>query len=320
MSSKSRKLTIVHVGLLTGIILGLWAFVSGLVEGLAGYVDPATFSADQALGPMPGLFATSLSYALVFTWYANRTQLSGYRLAAVVFVVLFGVTFFMTQIETLYFLDAIQMPYVLIFGQVLAGVFVGIGAGVLSSRYKKKLDAGVSETPGGLNTLPIGDMLRWFTILSIIYTLFYYFFGYFIAWQFPALRAYYTGSTALHSFITHMQGQITGEPQLIVFQIFRGYLWAGIAYMAAMNLPKAKAWERMVIVGLCMAIGASFPLLLPQDFMPAPVRLGHFFELFIENFLFGVVAAYLFLKDWKPVVESSPGQTASTAFAGEVEV
>ncbi len=320
MSSQSRKLTIVHIGLLTGIILGLWAFVSGLVEGLAGYVDPATFNADQALGPMPGLFATSLCYALVFTWYANRTQLSGYRLATVVFVVLFGVTFFMTQIETLYFLDSIQMPYVLIFGQVLAGVFVGAGAGLLSSRYKKKLDAGVSDARGGFNTLPFGDMLRRFTILSIVYTLFYYFFGYFIAWQFPALREYYSGSTALTPFIPHMLGQITGEPQLIVFQIFRGYLWAGIAYMAAMNLPVAKTWERMVIVGLCMAIGVSFPLLLPQDFMPAPVRLGHFFELFIENFMFGVVAAYLFLKHRQPLLVSSSEQPSSTAFAGEAGV
>jgi hypothetical protein len=319
MSSNTSKLTLVHIGLLTGVILGLWAFVSGLVEGLAGYVDPATFNADQALGPMPGLFATALSYALVFTWYANRTQLSGYRLAAVVFIVLFGVTFFMTQIETLYFLDSIQMPYVLIFGQVLAGVFVGTGAGLLSSRYKKKLDAGASDARSGFNSLPLGDMLRRFTILSIVYTLFYYFFGYFIAWQFPALREYYSGSTALTPFIPHMLGQVTGEPQLIVFQVFRGYLWAGIAYMAAMNLPKAKAWERMVIVGLCMAIGASFPLLLPQDFMPAPVRLGHFFELFIENFLFGVVAAYLFLKDWKPVVESPTGQTSTTAFPGKAE-
>ncbi len=320
MSSQSRKLTIVHIGLLTGIILGLWAFVSGLVEGLAGYVDPATFNADQALGPMPGLFATALSYALVFTRYANRTQLSGYRLAAVVFIILFGVMFFMTQIETLYFLDSIQMPYMLIFGQVLAGIFVGIGAGLLSSRYKKKLDAISSATPGAFNTQSLGDMLRRFTILSIVYTLFYYFFGYFIAWQFPAVREYYSGSTALTPLIPHMVGQVTGEPQLIVFQIFRGYLWAGIAYMAAMNLPQAKAWERMVIVGLCMAIGISFPLLLPQDFMPAPVRLGHFFELFIENFTFGVVAAYLFLKHRQPLVVSPPEQASSTAFAREVEV
>jgi hypothetical protein len=36
-----------------------------------------------------------------------------------------------------------------------------------------------------------------------------------------------------------MQGQIAGEPQLILFQIFRGFLWAGIAFMVAMNMPKA---------------------------------------------------------------------------------
>lgn len=305
MSSQVRKLSLVHIGLLTGGILGVWSFISGLVEGLAGFVDPNTFDASQALGPLPGLFATSLLYALVLTWYASRTQLSGFKLGVVVFVVIFGVMFFMTQIETLYFLDAIQMPLPIIFGQVLAGIGVGLVAGLLSIRYKKKLTAIQSSPQGSFQNLKGSVLIGRFTILSIVYTLFYYGFGYFIAWQFPALRQYYTGSTELTPFVPHMQGQITGEPQLILFQIFRGYLWAGIAYIAAMNLPKARQWERIVIVGLAMGIGVSFPLLLPQDFMPAPVRLGHFFELLIENFIFGAVAVLLFVRD-KGAVSTSP--------------
>jgi hypothetical protein len=49
-----------------------------------------------------------------------------------------------------------------------------------------------------------------------------------------------------------------------------------------------------------MSIGLAMPLLLPQDFMPAPVRLGHFFELLIENFIFGVVVVALFRKEVRP--------------------
>jgi hypothetical protein len=93
-----------------------------------------------------------------------------------------------------------------------------------------------------------------------------------------------------------MQGQFAGEPLLILFQIFRGYLWAGIAYMATMNLPKAKHWERLVIVGLAMSIGLAFPILVPQPYMPTPVRLGHFPELLSSNFVFGIIAALLFTK------------------------
>lgn len=66
--------------------------------------------------------------------------------------------------------------------------------------------------------------------------------------------------------------------------------------MAAMNLPKAKHWERLVIVGLAMSIGLAFPILVPQAYMPTPVRLGHFPELLSSNFVFGIIAAWLFTK------------------------
>ena len=97
-----------------------------------------------------------------------------------------------------------------------------------------------------------------------------------------------------------MQEALIGEPQLALFQIFRGYLWAGIAYMATMNLPKAKQWERIVIVGLAMSIGLAFPILVPQNYMPTAVRLGHFPELLSSNFVFGITAAWLFTKEVTP--------------------
>ena len=296
MSSQSLKLNMAHIGLMTGGIIGIWSFISGLVEGLAGFVDPNTFNANQALRPLPWIFITAFLQTLIVTWYANRTQLSGKKLGFVVFVVIFGVQFFMSQIETLYFLGSIQMPLQLIFGQILAGVGVGLLAALLSARYKNKLDKLQGSTEDGFNTLPRNVVIRRFTILAFVYTLIYYLFGYFVAWQFPALREYYSGSTEIIPFIPHMQGQFTGEPQLMLFQFFRGYLWAGIAYMAAMNLPNAKHWERILIVGLVMSIGLAFPILVPQPYMPAPVRLGHFPELLSSNFVFGVIAAWIFTK------------------------
>jgi len=309
MSSQYRKLNLVHIGLMTGGIIGIWSFISGLVEGLAGFVDPNTFDANQALGPLPWIFITALLQTLIVTWYANRTQLSGIKLGVVVFVVIFGVQFFMSQIETFYFLDSIQMPWQLIFGQVLAGIGVGLFAALLSVRYKNKLGALEGNSENGFNTLPRNVAIGRFTILAFVYTLIYYLFGYFIAWQFPSLREYYSGSTELIPFMSHMQVQVTSEPQLLLFQIFRGYLWAGIAYMATMNLPKAKQWERLLIVGLAMSIGLAFPILVPQSYMPTPVRLGHFPELLSSNFVFGVIAAWLFGKE--SILTQSPKENKS---------
>lgn len=300
ISSKNLKADLLHIGILTGAILGIWSFISGLVEGLSGFVDPNAFDANQALGPLPGLFVTALLNALVLTWFAKKTQLTGVRLGVVVFLIIFGVMFFMSQIETLYFLDSIQMPWQIIFGQVLAGLGVGLVAALLTIRYKYKLDGKQSYSKEAFRTLPLRTVIGRFVILAFVYVLFYYLFGYFIAWQFADLREYYSGSKEIVPVLVYMQGQIASEPQLILFQIFRGFLWAGIAFMVAMNLPKAKQWERAVIVGLAMSIGLAMPLLLPQDFMPAPVRLGHFFELLIENFIFGVVVVALFREELKP--------------------
>ena len=66
--------------------------------------------------------------------------------------------------------------------------------------------------------------------------------------------------------------------------------------MATMNLPKAKHWERLVIVGLAMSIGQEFPILVPQAYMPTPVHLEHFPELLSSTFVFGIIAAWLFTK------------------------
>jgi len=296
MSSKYQKLHIMHIGLMTGGIIGVWSFISGLVEGLSGFVDPNTFDANQALGPLPWIFITALLQTLIITWYIQRTQLAGKKLGIVVFILIFGVQFFMSQIETIYFLDSIQIPRQLIFGQILAGIGVGFLVALLSVRYRNKLDELQDNPKNGFINLPRNVVITQFTILAFVYTLIYYFFGYFIAWQFPALREYYSGSTDLVPFLSHMQVQLAEEPGLIIFQIFRGYLWAGIAYLATMNLPKAKTWERFVIVGLVMSIGLAFPILVPQKYMPTPVRLRHFPELLSSNFVFGVIASWLFTR------------------------
>lgn len=139
------------------------------------------------------------------------------------------------------------------------------------------------------------NLLVWkFGLLSVIYTIFYFVFGYYIAWQFPALREYYSGSTDILPFLAHMAGQIETDFTLILFQVARGFLWAGIAYIVTVNLPAAKLWERMIICGLAVSIGLATPLFVPNEYMPSAVRFGHFFELLIENFLFGAIAACLF--------------------------
>ena len=127
-----------QVGLMTGVMLGVWSFFSGLLLGLMGFVNPSTFGPDKALEPLPGLFLACLLNAVVIVWFVSKTHLSGYKLGSVVFLIIFGVMFFMTQIETVYFNASVQMPWQIIFSTVLTGAFVGLVVSLLAIRNKNK--------------------------------------------------------------------------------------------------------------------------------------------------------------------------------------
>ena len=130
--------------------------------------------------------------------------------------------------------------------------------------------------------------------MAVIYVVFYFIFGYFIAWQFPELREYYSGSSEILSFPVHMQQQFQSDPWLPIFQLLRGAIWAGMGLFIVSALDRAMKWERFVIVGLSLSVGLSTLLLVPNPFMPSNVRFGHFFELLLENFIFGALLVWIF--------------------------
>lgn len=277
--------------ILTGVMLTAWALLSGLAAGIFGEVA----SESQTPVAMLIFFAIVLMNILVYEWYILRSNSYGRRLILVLFFLIFGVIFFMTQIEVLVFNDAVRMPVAFVIALIVAGVVV---AGVVSPlavrlfRKQKPPSAVISKAP--LWEGSVTELAWKLTAVALLYVAVYMFFGYFIAWQFPAVREYYSGSTELLGFVRQWANTIKANPTLLLVQIFRGYLWAGLALLATRTIGTGRIWERLTIVGLLMSVGLSFQILLPNPYMPDAVRYGHFPELFIENFLFGVIAALLF--------------------------
>jgi len=276
--------------ILTGAMLGTWAFLSGLSTGLFGEISPES----QAPGTLALFFVIVLTNVLVLEWYITRSILRGRRLFLVLFLEIFGVIFFMPQIETLVFNEAVGMPIALIASLIISGVFVAVIVSKLALRMFKKQDAGFSEK---FSTLlwdrPLSDLAWKFTALALIYMVLYMLFGYFIAWQFVGLREYYSGSTELLGFVEQWLNTMKTNPIALPLQFFRGLLWAGLALLATKTLATEKTWEKPVIVGLLLSIGLSLQILLPQAYMPSVVRYGHFPEILLENFVFGVIASKL---------------------------
>jgi len=50
-----------YLGVMTGLTLAVWSFLSGLFQGVMGYIDPTAFGPGQALAPLPALFLACLS-------------------------------------------------------------------------------------------------------------------------------------------------------------------------------------------------------------------------------------------------------------------
>lgn len=285
------RISLKYIGLLTGLMLGVWSFVAGLLQGLFGYVDPATFGPEQALTPLPALFLVCFLNALLILWIVYRTHLVRRGVGTLIFVIVFGVMFFMPQIETIYFKAVIQMPWAIVFSNFASGLAVGLTAALLAVRLKSEIGSLQSDKTG----LSRGGSALWkLAVLAVVYAGFYFLFGYYIAWQSPQVRQFYTGAREILPFWTHMQQQVATDPELVFFQLFRGFLWALIGYVVVMNTPGATRRERVFLTGLALSVGLAFPILVPNEYMPFDVRKVHFVELLVENFLFGALIALLF--------------------------
>ncbi len=275
-----------YLGKLSVFTLTVWSFISGLLQGVLGYIDPSTFGPEQALAPLLPLFLTCLLNAGVVLWIAKRTSLAGRKLGALVFAVVFGVMFFLPQMESVYFNGVLQIPLGVIGATLVSGLGVGWVSAKVAVEFRQEEQVAVSTPP-----LKVVHPREKIVVLAVLYVIFYFVFGYYIAWQAPEVRAFYSGNEALLPFWAHLEQQAAG---LFVLQFVRGVLWALIGYIVAVNLSSISTRERMILVGLALSVGLAFPILVPNPYMPWIVRRVHFVELLVENFLFGAIAAWLF--------------------------
>ncbi|OUS04547.1 hypothetical protein A9Q96_16605 [Rhodobacterales bacterium 52_120_T64] len=248
-------------------------------------IDPVKL----ALSSGPFLLVSFLN-VLVFAWFVNRTHLTGFSLAFRVFFLLFGVMFFMTQIEIILVELPIEIPLEVVGVTAASGALATLGVAIMAASYRRKLNPPASW---GMWVDPSRNVTK-LLILAAVYMVLYFVVGYYTAWQVPEFREFYSGSTDIIPIGPHIQEVLRQNIALPVFQIVRGLMWAGIGYSAVVGLGNAKAWERFILVGLILSVGVATPLLISNEFMPAEVRGGHFFELLLKNFIFGVLVALFF--------------------------
>jgi hypothetical protein len=250
-----------------------------IIVAIVGVLLPTKVEVKPDATAMGAFMLHLLVNSFFIIYLLNKLTLKGFRLIAVTSLTIYGIQIFMTQIETWIFIGAFPSitPEVLtnIFVTNLIQIVVVTIAGYFLWKPKK---SSTSEIKVAINV----EGKYWkLAVLSVLYMILYFTFGYFIAWQHDILREFYHGSVSGIS-----------NTELVFIQIGRGALWV-LFCMPSILYLKGNRTEKVIIVAVMMAILPTILLLMPNPFMPLQIRMAHFIEVFLSNGIFGTCLSLL---------------------------
>ncbi len=267
-------------------LLWLALLLAAVVAGKLVPVNMPLPPQDGPLTMMQAFLVVNGLAALALSLVAAIARVRGLALGAVLFVAYFAIGSAMMQIETLYFNESVKMPLAAV-GQLVTQAAV-IGAIVAVTGML--LFHPVPENSGPLPA----HLARRIVLMAVVYVVLYYAAGFFIAWQSAAVRAYY--SNGIHISL----------PLTVVFQIFRGTLWALISLYILSRMKGSIAARALVMAVLFAALTAA-QLLYPNPLLPWEVRQAHLVEVATSEFAYGIIVTFVLLSGAarRPLADSS---------------
>lgn len=277
-----------------GLMLGNMVFPSELMD-----MPQESSGANELM-----LVLTCALNTAVLLIYLYRSTLKGMKLAITIAIITFGIQFFMSQIETLWFNDSLQFPirgvWAIMSGGALMACLFGITATWITGNFKGK-NAEVAK----IKLEKKGLLIQRVILVSVVlWPLVYFSAGYLIAWQVPEVRQFYSGTEEMASFVSIMLDNVTSG--LYFFQILRGLLWILIAYLVLRSTYGATL-QKGIVLGLLLSFLGSSQLLLPNPYMSEAVRIAHLIETATSSFLWGIMLSYSF----NTFIESKTKQTTA---------
>ena len=278
------------------IALTVAVFVSlSVASNVVGLGDSSSLTPEQASATFIAFIAVCLMYAIVLAYPILRSRWAGWKQVATVAFVYYGVNTFMSQIES-----AVFLPHVLPEGMLPKLFMNGAAAAVLiaplSVLILGKVKSSEPQTGNLRLVMPLGEWAWKLAASAMLYVCLYFSFGYFIAWQNPAIREFYAGGLVIPAWMP-------------LFQPLRGLLWTIIA-LPVIRMMKGQWWETGLAVGLLFAVLMNAMLLIPNNpIMPDAVRLTHLMETAPSNFIFGMLTTGLMM--WRPAARRATASSTA---------
>lgn len=265
-----------------------------IIQAVASQVTGLDDSAQQVDPLVAGQYAllTSFLFTIVLSYPIIRSTWSGMKLVITMAIVTYGVMTFLSQIETVVFLkylvdvvDPEMIPKLFVQGAIVAALF-SPPAVWIHGKMKPSEDHRWKKL-GNKLVMPLSEWIWKLVLLSIAYVLIYISFGQFV---FMPLAG-----DAFDEFYVGLE-----MPQwILLLQAVRALIWVALA-VPVIRMMKGSRWEAGLAVALLFSVLMGALLLIPQDIMPDAIRMAHFVEVTLSNFLFGWVVV-LILTYQRPV-------------------
>lgn len=290
------------------LVLIIVLMIASNVAGMAKVPLPSaqaaatpTAQAQPAASLLRPLLAYTFLVSLVIAWIIQSSRWRGLKLIEALVFTFYGLMTFIIQVESIVYLRAKMPPGLIkdlfVMGAIVAFLFIPLAVLIMG----KIRGPGQEHAP---RALTLRSQAARFGILAMVYVVLYYLFGYYVAWQNPELRLYYSGTTELTSFYQMMRTTVTGTPWMLPFQFGRGLLWGLFAY-PVVRMLNTRRIETAGIIAALFGVG-SFVLLLPNPLMPASVAHSHLWETLLSDLLLGAIVGWVLAADVKP---TGQGQT-----------
>jgi hypothetical protein len=239
-----------------------------------------------------------VSAGIVLSYLILRSSWHGWPLVGAIFVGMYGISTVASQVETLFFLSN-KLPdgmirAIFLQGAITAALFAPLAVLLLGKRRAASSVLTI-DSPGRLHAPSIVTRL---IVIVVAFVFLYMFFGYYVAWQNPAVRQYY-GGPEQSSFYAAIKANWMNNRSIYLLQVFRALLYAACIYPLIRMLRVAR-WETAVAMAVFLSVWTTM-LLLPNPLMPPSVAYTHFRETLGFSLVFGGIAGWLLSKPPNPV-------------------
>jgi len=248
----------------------------------------------QPDNPFGFLFLVINSAFVCFVVYfiIKNSMINGIKLFLISAGAVFFVQSFMTQIETLFFIRAFKGLTAFDVTLFMVRDLIALTATVplMIKFFQNK------EIVCEVIKVDVKSVIPKFGIIGVIYTIVYMTFGYFVAWQFEALRLFYSGSAEKLSFFGQLVNNVKTNPLIYPFQFIRGLLFS-VAILPLLFVINKK---KIFVFSVCLVyFSTSTVLLVPNALFPDMVRYGHLIEMSTSMIVFGlIVGNIMYIKNY----------------------